>query len=404
MSNHEAVEPMLGYLYQIRYALFLLLDSDDERSNISIEKFDDVSFTEGYNTKDRIQLKHHIKSKGSLSNASSDMWRTIKVWADLISKDRDILDSTKFIIITTSNATEKSAAGYLKPMNRNTDKAYKILKNITKTSESESNSKYYKAFNDLGEHISRKLINNIYIIDNACNIIDVKEKILKYIKFASRPEHEDAIFERLEGWWYKNSIEYLVSDNPTFINQRQIRTFISDIRDEYSKENLPIDIDEEFNIEEIFSKYENRIFCEQLKLINIGSGRLKKAISDYYKSYTQRSKWAKDGLIYVNEVEKYEERLIDEWERLYLEMEEELEYLDDSIKDKWKINYGRDLYKKISDKNINIRKECIEPFIMRGSYHDLANRMEIGWHIEFREKLNNLFNIQRGDINEKVEK
>ena len=44
MSNHQATEQMLGYLYQIRYALALLLKNDNPDYQISIEKFDDVAF------------------------------------------------------------------------------------------------------------------------------------------------------------------------------------------------------------------------------------------------------------------------------------------------------------------------------------------------------------------------
>ncbi|MEN8906854.1 MAG: hypothetical protein ABF289_12925 [Clostridiales bacterium] len=36
MIKHQVTEPMIGYLYQVRYALFLLLDNDNEESEICI--------------------------------------------------------------------------------------------------------------------------------------------------------------------------------------------------------------------------------------------------------------------------------------------------------------------------------------------------------------------------------
>ncbi len=36
---------MLGYLYQVRYALYLLLRNREPDCQISIEKFDDVAFS-----------------------------------------------------------------------------------------------------------------------------------------------------------------------------------------------------------------------------------------------------------------------------------------------------------------------------------------------------------------------
>ena len=41
MPNHQASEQMLGYLYQVRYALALLLENDNSDCQISIEKFDE---------------------------------------------------------------------------------------------------------------------------------------------------------------------------------------------------------------------------------------------------------------------------------------------------------------------------------------------------------------------------
>lgn len=46
MPSHDASEQMLGYLYQVRYALSLLLKNDNPNYQISIEKFDDVAFVE----------------------------------------------------------------------------------------------------------------------------------------------------------------------------------------------------------------------------------------------------------------------------------------------------------------------------------------------------------------------
>ena len=46
MSNHQASEQMIGYLYQVRFALALLLDDDNPNSQISIEKFDDIAFSQ----------------------------------------------------------------------------------------------------------------------------------------------------------------------------------------------------------------------------------------------------------------------------------------------------------------------------------------------------------------------
>ena len=46
----------------------------------------------------------------------------------------------------------------------------------------------------------------------------------------------------------------------------------------------------------------------------------------------------------------------------------------------------------MESKDIRIRPKCQEAFIMRGSYHILANQLKIGWHVDFFERLKQLLN------------
>jgi hypothetical protein len=92
-------------------------------------------------------------------------------------------------------------------------------------------------------------------------------------------------------------------------------------------------------------------------------------------------------LLLVNELSNYETLLIDEWNRLFLIMQEDLEYLDGNSDDKMKNDAGRKLLNDTESLNINIRKKVDKPFIMRGTYHDLANQLKVGWHIDFMNRL-----------------
>jgi CRISPR/Cas system type I-B associated protein Csh2 (Cas7 group RAMP superfamily) len=60
---------------------------------------------------------------------------------------------------------------------------------------------------------------------------------------------------------------------------------------------------------------DEQIFIEQLKLIALSDVRLKRAIRDYYRAYQQRAKWIREDLLYINELENYENKLVDEWQR-----------------------------------------------------------------------------------------
>ena len=392
MPNHQASGQMLGYLYQVRYALALLLENDNSDCQISIEKFDDVAFSKDDIPIQLIQLKHHIQHQGNLADASTDMWRTIKVWIDAISETPDILDGTNFLIITTATAPIDSAAFLLKKdSNRNPDTAYQKLKTVCFSSVNQAHQRYYDAFREAGEDTVKQLIRQIYIIDCASNIIDVEKDILKHIRYSCIPKHQKMIYERLEGWWFKKAIDALCCDTPVFVNQNQVRSFIVSVSQEYADDNLPIDILDIDDLQESNFSANEKIFHEQLKLICLGNHRMQLALRDYYRAFRQRASWVRNDLLYVNELGQYEQRLIDEWEHAFAAMEETLSETNNATEEE-KAKEGRQLFSDIEKRDIRIRPKCQEAFIMRGSYHILANQLKIGWHVDFFDRLKQLLN------------
>lgn len=387
MPNHQASEQMLGYLYQVRYALNLLLENDNPRFQISIEKFDDVAFSENGIPKQLIQLKHHVKQAGDLTDSSVDLWRTLKVWMDLTSKDKTLGDDTCFTIITTASAPEDAATSFLKYKDRNADRAYQILKNICGSSVNKKNEAYYKAFLELPEEKGKSLLKRVYVIDNACDIEDVEKKIKKHIRYNCLPQHENQVYERIEGWWYRKTIEALCSEVPIFVTQDQVRSLIVSISQEYMEDNLPIDEWEIESWDESALTPEDKYFIEQLKLICLGSKQMSIAIRDYRRAYQQRANWVRNDLLYVNELDAYERRLVEEWEFYFAKMEDDLEIYGEEVSEEIKRQKGKELYSEIGKKDIRIRPRCQEPFVMRGSYHILANKLKVGWHVDFIERL-----------------
>ena len=245
------------------------------------------------------------------------------------------------------------------------------------------------AFLKTDESTIKHLISQICVIDGASDIIDVEKNFRKQIRYSCIPKYENQICERLEGWWYKKAIEALCSDTPIFVTQSQVRSFIVSVSQEYSDDNLPIDIFDIGDLQEDDLSANEKIFYEQLKLICLGNRRMQTALRDYYRAFKQRANWVRNDLLFVNELEKYEQRLIDEWEHAFAAMEDDLaEY--SGVTEEEKIKEGRRLFSEIEKKDIRIRPKCQEAFVMRGSYHMLANQLKVGWHIDFYDRLKRL--------------
>jgi hypothetical protein len=95
----------------------------------------------------------------------------------------------------------------------------------------------------------------------------------------------------------------------------------------------------------------------------------------------------REQLLLANELQDYEAVLVDEWNRLFTIMKEDLADYGEELTEQQKAKIGRDLFGNIENLNLPIRERVTQPFIMRGSYHDLANRMMVGWHVDFMERL-----------------
>ncbi|MEP0868831.1 hypothetical protein NDA01_03345 [Trichocoleus desertorum AS-A10] len=391
MANQfSANAPALGYLYQIRYSLLVLLQKIryEPEIEISIEQLDDVAFEKEGEPIELFQLKHHINTRASLSNASSDLWKTIRVWSEYLVKNPGSFNDLLLILITTSNAPNSSIADKLRRNDKREEtQALEDLIDVATDSSSESNAPCYRAFLSLSDEQKQLLISKIYIVDASPNIQDVERKILREISVASR--FPEALKTRLEGWWFKRAVDHLADTNRNTIKGFELQSKIYDLQDEFRPENLPNDFPEivEMNEEEL--NEDERLFVEQLRLILIGQTRLRIAIGDYYRAFHQRSKWLNEGLLFPGELEKYESYLVGEWRRQFEIMREDMG--ESSLTQERMAELGKALFRWAETSSFTpIRPNFLDSFLSRGSYHMLANKFQIGWHPEFTERLGHL--------------
>jgi hypothetical protein len=57
---------------------------------------------------------------------------------------------------------------------------------------------------------------------------------------------------------------------------------------------------------------------------------------------------------------------------------------------------GRDVFDWAQDANIFIRPQCQQPYIHRGSFQVLSDKLKIGWHPEFLARLEHLLSPTGG--------
>lgn len=390
ISKFSATAALTGYLYQCRLALLESLRRLRKGSEltVSLETLDDVVFEKQGEAPELLQAKHHLNKAADLTDASPDIWKTLRVWAEGFGAG-NVPIGTTFFLITTASAPEGTAAYYLKTEDgkRSIDKALERLNGTAESSINKTNVAAYSAFRSLSSEQKKQLLSSAYVMDAAPSIIDLEASFREELFYTVELKYLTSLLHRLEGWWFRRAIQHLVDDNSKPILSEEILDETTRLREQFKQDSLPIDDDIlSATIDE--SGYHNKTFVQQLKLIEIGNKRIFHAVRNFFRAFEQRSRWVREDLLLVGELGRYEDKLIEEWEIKFEQMKEELG--NDAAEDAKK-QAAQTMYKWVETGALaSIRSGCTEPFIARGTYQMLADDKRVGWHPEFMERLRHL--------------
>jgi hypothetical protein len=385
-SIFSANEPTLGYLYQVRYGLLLIVSEQNPDAKLLIEKIDDISI-ETTDSIDVYQTKLHINSIANLTNASTDLWKTIRVWSTGIASGQLHPDNCLFNLITTAQASADTIPYSLKQGTNETRDVEEILKSLLEvatTSKNKTNESAYNAFIALSHDQQRKLIKNISVVDSSVNLNEAKAGIKKHLRYSAPLDKIEALYQRLEGWFVGEIILQLQNQRAE-ITGKDVQDKILDIADSLKADNLPADFTVSIaGDEEQLSPYRNKQFVKQLNSVGINSKLINHAISDYHRAFSQKSKWIREGLINPTDEMQYDEKLIDDWSRKFA-------ILDDVAgkDDKTKIAEGKSFYESHyvkSPPSIHIKERFKEQYMVTGSCQILSDKKKVGWHPDFKTK------------------
>lgn len=380
-NPHGATPSALGYLFQCRYGLLVGLRAllDTPQLLISIEKFDDVAFEEDGEPITLIQTKHHIGKSGDLSDKSVDLWKTIAVWLSILNEDIEAPFRMKFILLTTANAPEGSAASKLRARERDEKAADELLIAAAESSDNQATEKARTAYVGLPEQIRLSLLKSVMVLDGSPNIIDVREEIAQGLHHAASRDQIDNLVERLEGWWFGAIIRAMSGKSSNAIPVLAIEQRVDELREEFKREALPVDYKDAAPPQSVIAELDKRPFVQQLRKIEIGAPRIEYAIRDYYRASEQRSRWAREELLLDGELERYEQELTEAWEPRHAAIVEEAE----SASANQKVNLGKSLFKWVEQDASFPLRTVRDRFLTHGSYHILANRHAVGWHPDY---------------------
>lgn len=388
-KTFSAPQSALGYIYQVRYALLLALRQiaeveDPDDCYVSVEKLDDIAFEKVGDPVELLQTKHHARP-GNLTDKSEDLWKTIRVWSEFVSAKGPSAESVTFTLLTTESAAIGSIANLIgtTQAERDVDAALSRMRDIAQNGGNQANQSAYDAFLALESWKQDKLIASAYVVTNSPDILGVESLIRRQVRVTASSNQVEAFASRLEGMWFKRIIEVMSESEPGVVCIGELVSMMDDLRTQFLPSNLPSDFDD-VEPEGIDIANDDRIFVEQLRLIESPNRVIRNAVVNYYRALEQRSRWSRDNLLKPGEINKYLNRLKSEWD----EQCSLLELTADTSTEVAKVESGKKLYVVCqNDCALPIRPDFKSAYVARGSYHDLSDVKEVGWHPDYEARL-----------------
>lgn len=385
-ERFSARESALGYLYQVRLALLWALRKlrSTHEFKVGLETLDDVVFESEGRPTDLLQAKHRVKRVATLTDASSDIWKTFRIW--LTASGAGQIDPTTRLILVSTGTCDKGSAAYLlgDGEQRNELEALALLNATARSSSSQENKEGYELFLVLSEREKSAFLESVVIMDGAPVATDVERELHSELRFAVPKNRISSALDALEGWWFGQMVRQLSSPGGlSTLSSQSIELKLDDIRDQCRADALLIDneILQQKLDQAALASYARYTFAKQVTLVTKNKTRLNRAINDYFRAYTQRSKWLRSDLLLLADDERFQQDLFEAWEIRFARAQEALGA--DSSESNCVAAGAELLAWAESDADLSLKAGMNAPWMARGTLHELSDQQRVGWHPDF---------------------
>lgn len=377
----SAAPQALGYYYQIRYALYLLV-CGYPGFKLSLERTDDIAIKSESELDALFQMKHHMNQE-PLTNTHKDLWKTILVWSTHLVEGRVSLDNTQLLLVTNAPTSPNSIPNLLTTKNRDTSAALEKMKDVGSKSTDQSLRKAFDKFRSLTSDQQETLVGAIHVLDLAPDVEAIEDAIKNEL-IGVLPEHRGLVMQWIEGWWIEKAIKHLKSNADEYIDALDVQRVIAERAGliphgllPHRHQNVRLDPVPAENVP---------LYVKQLIRIGITTIGINNAKRDYIRAFKERSDWVHHKLLFSEDLEEYNNKLVDEWENLLglIDSDFSLEHgvsVSEASEHDCRM-FGQRLYSRVCELDLKLRAFSVERYVIRGSYHMLAdmNPPIVWWH------------------------
>lgn len=392
-TNHQATDSYIAYVFQGMYALIVLLDAGDDGA-VSVETADDVELVSAVQPS-LYQLKHSLGTPPKLTEKSVGLWKTLGIWLDSPS----VTPATRLVFVTCAEIQPDSPLTALCISDSDRSSVLSLLEAEAKRVVGEVSDarragsspphadrmRQCESFLRVSRQDRERLIGQIILQAESFGAAEIEREVARRLDSLVIKNIRPSFYPRLIEWWDFQVTKALLGQRPKLIEKQELLSKFHSLMKELDSESLPNDFGGVEPLESDLSGELGGRMERQIRLVNGGQSRVLRAAKARWQARNQRERWMRENLAVAAVLMRFDDRLVGEWADQHGPM------CDDTAgrSDGEKCEAGRN----ILDWSHNTAPGLVEPpkatwsdpFLVRGSYQQLAEEMRVGWHPEFSE-------------------
>jgi hypothetical protein len=385
LSQHSAPGANAGFTFQFERALYWLARSP-AGSVVGIETADDVAVTFTDSSKVLEQDKHSVRNDSKpFGNRSKDLWNTLAIWLDALDSKEVAADNTVFLMVTNKELPECLATQI-----GHASSDAEIGACVAEMEAAAGSPP--KGVAPLMQRVLRPQSRaNLLKLISSCELTDGSQAVAgpelrkKTIAELQLPEWcrpiADSITNELSGWVQKTVLTSWQNGEPGWVQRDHFVNELYAILDrrkrelerERSEHLIPV-------TDEKLGKERGRPFVKQLYLITDDDGMVDDGIRDFIRCNIEKNRLSNEGNITDDDWTAFESALLSRWTKIrtrVIRMNKEM--ADEDVGFEIFTNTAENHREKLA----GIDTEQV--YLTSGSYHRLADLIQIGWHPNFKK-------------------
>jgi hypothetical protein len=376
---------LYGYSVQTTRAVAHLLRARPGQS-VSVEHLDDVATESPASTiveQDKSGLAHN-----PVADRCIDLWKTFHIWVSAI-RDGALKHDARFILFVAQDH-HGSVIDRIHAVSNQVDAAA-LVSALRNEFWGPAPGRALRAAlpKELRVHVDAVLqASDAVLVRLFCSISlengsgSPGDDLLLALseKPISQKAHEDVI-KHLLGWAKRAIDKRIEKGLPAILEWEEFNSQLIAAAQKFDRsDTILTSADGEVKAEEVRTELRGRLYVRQLEAVQCGEDDLVRAVNDYLRAAVDRTAWSERGDVVEGSFRDFEDGLQRAWKSQRTRVEIEQKAADEEDR-------GRLLYAQCAGLQLRLQGKDVPAYFVPGSFHSLAESLEVGWHPRFREVL-----------------